>query len=383
VDLRSIAELYAKGLGVRYIIGDTVLRSAVRARLDDGSVIEYAPRSMTVQSRAKIQLIDMRPYKKDKTGNYRALSAELVAMLQDTERANNRTFILAGRRGLASSVTCGDCGTAVICSRCSTPYTLTANGEIRTQRFLCTKCGFQARTDVRCSACDSWKLMALGAGSQKIVELVQAQFPNRSIFRVDSDITKTPAAVKKVVEAYEQSTSGILVGTELVLPYLPESIPYAAVSSIDSLLAVPELGVDERVFALLMRLREMTQVSLIIQSRTPERTILLDAVNGDIEGYAVAELSRRRELAFPPFSIFVTISRSGKPTPVETAILTLMQNLATFDPIQLPQLRSRVYTARILVRVPASTWPHRELLQKLRSLDPSYSVHVGTENLFA
>lgn len=383
VDLRSVAELYAKGLGIRYIVGDTVLRSAVRSRLEDGSVIEYAPRSMTVQSTAKIQLVDMRPYKKDKAGNYRALSAELITMLQDTERANNRTFILAGRRGLASSVTCGDCGTAVVCSKCSTPYTLTASGEIRTQRFLCTKCGFQARTDVRCSACDSWRLVALGAGSQKIAELLQIQFPNRAVFRVDSDITKTPSAVRKVVEAYEHSTSGILVATELVLPYLPETVPYAAVSSIDSLLAVPELGVDERVFALLMRLREMTQVSLIIQSRTPERSILLDVVSGDIEGYATAELARRRELAFPPFSTFITISKSGKPTPVETAILTLMQTLSSFEPVQLPQVRSRVYTARILVRVSAALWPHRELLQKLRSLDPSFSVHVGTENLFA
>lgn len=378
VDVHDAVEAYARALSIPNLLSGALLRMQSLYRLEQGKVAEYRPLRTRAHGSAKIKIVDTRAYKSNARGEYRALSDELVALVRrvesDTAQNGVRLFILSGRRGLASSVICNDCGASVQCAHCDAPVSLhSKKGE---NVFLCHHCHTMGDALARCSVCQSWKLIALGGGSE-LIEKQLKRGTSLPVYRIDSDSAKTPKLAAMIAHKAAEAPS-ILIGTELALPYLPDVLPHSAVAAIDSLLGISDFSLDERLFSLLLAVRERTEGTLIIQSRNPAHQTLAYAESGDIRGFQARELKARRAFGFPPYATLISIARFGPKFIVTKDVAALAGRLAAYKPTLLPAQRGTLRGSEIILQLPKEKWPDQTLLAHLRALPPHWDIRIRT-----
>lgn len=373
-DVRDVAESYARTLSIPYLTSGALVRMQSLYRLKQHEAAEYRPLRTRARTNAHIQIADMRAHKATPRGEYQALSDELIELVKRVEREQSHLFILSGRRGLASSVVCGDCGTTVLCARCEAPVSLHARkGE---NVFLCHHCNTMGESAARCGSCSSWKLVALGSGSE-LTEKQLSRGTKLPIFRIDSDSAKSPKMAARIAQQ-AAGVPSILIGTELALPYLPDALPYSAITAIDSLLGVADFALEERLYALLLATIERTEREVVIQARNPEHRTLKAAASGDVRGFQERELAARRDFSFPPYAALVSISRFGPKAVVTKDVAKLASKLAPYKPALLPAQKGAQRGTKILIQIPREKWPDQDLLSMLRALTPQWDIQIRT-----
>ncbi|MEK7628764.1 MAG: hypothetical protein AAB421_05130 [Patescibacteria group bacterium] len=375
-DMRDIVRAYARTRGVTLICADSVLSIATRHSLEQGTVAEHQPLTHSIRTTPHTSLVDMREYKTNGRGEFIAVSRELAQVVKDIGHEQSRLFILSGRRGLASSVICGDCGLGILCKRCGASMTLhTAAGKKDTPtKFLCHHCRFFDDSEALCTACTSWNLKALGAGSELVEKQIRA-ITTLPVFRLDSDTAKTPKSAQKITHDFLSQPS-IMVGTAQALAFLPERIPHSAVVAIDSLLSVPDYSIEEKLFGLITSLIERTEKSLLVQTRSPDQATIRDALGGRITEFHTRERAQREQFGFPPFAALVTIGRFGNRQTVTRDMALIMQRFSPFSPVLLPARLGKDRGTEAFISIPKKAWPHTELLAQVRSLPPSFRVQI-------
>lgn len=374
VDVRMLARAYAHALAIPILYADSALSVSHIYKHEIGEATEYRPLAARTKDGLTSSIVDMRGYKQTTSGEYHALSDPLVSLIKTVEREQSRLFILSGRRGIASSLVCKDCGVSVVCPHCESTVALHIHKQ--TPVFLCHRCDSMGESTARCTSCSSWNLIALGAGSELIEKQVK-KVTKLPIFRIDSDSTKTPKRCSEIADMFEKTPS-ILVGTEQALSHLPERIPHVAISAIDSLLAISDFAIEERIFSLLLSLRERAEKTLLIQTRSPEHPTLLKAKDGDIRGFQQHELAQRKRFAFPPYAMFVSISCFGAKSVVTKEVAKLSTMLAPYSPTLLPTQKGARRGSEIVLRIPREKWPDQKLLSLLRNLAPTWDVTIRT-----
>src|SRR3989344_1139356 len=217
-----------------------------------------------------------------------ALSIPRLAFVKNNLEKNERLFIFAARRGLATATVCSDCGATLTCQKCGLPLVLHRGKE---NYFLCHHCGQKKTAEIRCYICNSWKLKPLGVGTGKVAEEIAKRFPEIKIIRLDSDTSKTAREVMRRVADFEKNPGSILVGTELALQNINLPFDSAAVASLDSLMAMPNFRINEKIFSILLRLRFLARKNFLIQTRNPSWGALNQALAGDLAGFYQEELA--------------------------------------------------------------------------------------------
>lgn len=372
VDVRMLSCEYARALAIPILYADSALSVSRIYKHGIGEATEYRPLAARAKNGPMASIVDMREYKQTTRGECRALSDLLVSLVKMVEREHSRLFILSGRRGLASSLVCKDCRASIVCPHCESPVALHTHKQ--TLVFLCHHCGSMGESAARCTSCSSWHLIAIGAGSELIEKHVR-KVSTLPILRIDSDSTKTAKRCTEVVELFEKTPS-ILVGTEQAVAYLPECIEHIAVSAIDSLLAIPDFSVEERIFSLLLSVRERAQKTLLIQTRNPKHPTLLKAKDGDIRGFQQHELTQRHAFEFPPYTVFVSVALFGPKSAVTKEVANLSTVLTGYNPALLPTQKGARRGSEIVLRIPREKWPDHGLLTLLRALPPQWIVTI-------
>lgn len=386
VDVRTFAEFFAKEMKVKFIVGDTLLRTETIYRFEQGEFSELAPLKFRSLSPAQSRVIDMSGYKKSAGGKFETVSLELGNLIQASHRRNERLFILATRRGLATHTVCGDCGTVVSCDRCSSPVILhrarAADGN--QNFFFCHGCGRKRSAEERCVKCESWKLVALGVGLELVETEIRQKFPSVKIFRVDKDVATTAKHATKIVGDFYASPGTVLLGTEMALPYLYKKIENTAVASLDSLFSFPDFRIHERILHVLLKVRSLASSFCIVQTRIPGEHILDYALKGNLIDFYREEIAARQTFNYPPFVTLIKVSLAGARAVVAKEMEKLKDYFAPFStevfPAFLEESRG-AFTMHGLVRLPSRSWVNPELLQKLLSLPPEFRVTVEPESL--
>jgi primosomal protein N' (replication factor Y) len=393
LDLRHAIETYTKKSGLKLYIGDLALRIETSRRQDQGNIEAGVLFKVRSVSSARDSVIDMKQYKGGTS--FRILSESVENLIKKTREENAEMIIIAARKGLAPSTICGDCHTIVVCKNCGAPVVLHesksvkgANGtEISSDvptYFLCHHCGERRSTEEYCKNCGSWKLGTVGIGIDLVKKKIADLFPGIKIFQLDSDSTPTPKKIRETIEKFKETPGSILLGTELLVNYFHEKVPYAAVVTLDSLLSLPDFRISERIFYMLLRLRALTERELIIQTRKPEDKTFEFAAKGNITDFVRYSLDERKQFDWPPYSTLIKLSIEGK----RDAIAAEMEKIKIFlAPIEIDIFPSFTAGARGnsllhgIIRLPVGSWPNVELLSKLLSLPPSVSVNVDPESL--
>lgn len=379
LDTRVCIRYYAQALKAQLIYGESILPAAVHKELAAGTAYEIAPLHTTARSKTRVHVVDARleAAAEHQQSSFSALTPVAIATIRTALTAKQRIFILVPRRGLAPLTVCRDCKNVVVCDACGASVTLhKAHNESR--EFLCKKCGVSKPADIRCVYCDSWRLDTLGIGIELVENELADLFPKTPVTRVDKHTCKTDKHVRDALTTFEER-GGILLGTQLALGPLQEA-DVSIVVSLDAMLAVPDFSIDETAFRLLLTLKEKTTEQLLIQTRTPERSVLTAVVEGSIAAFMRAELSLREQLKYPPYTTMLRITKTGTKKKIIEEFQKIMPLLEPYNPRvfkQFERVRPNVFALHCLIRMPSMEWPDVKLVEILKSLQPAFTVRVN------
>jgi primosomal protein N' (replication factor Y) len=137
------------------------------------------------------------------------------------------------------------------------------------------------------------------------------------VVRLDADAARTGGGVAPILDEFANTKGGaILTGTQMIAKGhdFPD-VELAVVIDADTALAIPDFRAEERAFSLLAQVAGRAGRShatadharVMVQTWNPEREFLQFALNHDVDGFLQAEIERRRELDYPPFSRLVRV----------------------------------------------------------------------------
>jgi primosomal protein N' (replication factor Y) len=382
VDIRVCAELLSRHMGARFLAGDTLLRTETIWRYEHGELLELSPLKFRFLSAASQAIVDMRTYRGSIGKPFVVIGDELKTLIEKNKKENEHLFLFTVRRGLAPITVCGDCGSVVLCAQCNAPVVL--HKAERLNIFLCHKCGVGRDANERCKTCTSWKLISLGIGIELVEKSLKEMFPDVKCFKIDRDTVKTHKKGAAITETFFSSPGSVLLGTEAALSYLTRTIENAAVVSLDSLFAVPDFRMNEKIINLLLAIRSRCSHTFILQTRNVGRTVLDYALSGNLIGFYREEIKERKQFKHPPFVVLIKITREGRQETVVKDMDKLREHLQAFSPQIFPAFITRVkgaYRMNALVKVSRESWPNKELVERLRSLPAQFAVNVDPDSV--
>jgi primosomal protein N' (replication factor Y) len=146
----------------------------------------------------------------------------------------------------------------------------------------------------------------VGAGTEKIAELVRALLPAARIEILDRDTARSPAQLVATLERFAAGASNVLVGTQMVSKghHFP-AVTLTAVINADNLLGYPDFRGAERTFAMLTQVagragRGERAGTVVIQTHNPDHHAIQAATTHDVAGFAEVELTYRKAFRYPP-----------------------------------------------------------------------------------
>ncbi len=381
IDIRTFAEFFSKRSGAKLIFGDILLRIETLWRAKNGEVDELAPLKFRSISTTQDVIIDMKKYKTLDAPEFRIISDELEKLIAHNKEHNEHLFIFAGRRGLAPMTVCGDCGTTVLCTRCSAPIVLHGGKQ---HFFLCHRCGERRSAEERCKNCDSWKLTTLGIGIELIEETLRNMFPETLIFRMDKDTVSTHKQAATLVSQFYNAPGSILLGTEMALVYLEKPLENTAVATIDSLFSIPDFRINEKIMNILLKMRSLSQKILIVQTRSRDQQVFDYATKGNLMDFYREEIESRKKLSYPPFSTLIKITIKGMKQKVIEDMSFIEKELEDYNPMVFPAFMETVNKKTVmhaLLKIENQAWINKTLLEKLLALPPHIAINVDPESL--
>jgi primosomal protein N' (replication factor Y) len=266
------------------------------------------PERVDGQELPVVELIDMRDA-------HHALHRRTREALDEVKREGAKAIVLLNRRGWSPFLDCRSCGRPWMCPHCD--VSLTFHREGGTQRLLCHHCAYSEHVPSVCPDCRSTSVSRHGTGTQRLeVELQEALAP-MPVFRLDTDAARRKGGIAELLHRFEQSETGILVGTQMVAQGhdFPE-VSLAVVQDADSTLRFPDFRAEERTFSLVSQLagrsgRSARGGRVLVQTLLPEAGCLQYAARHDAGSFIAEELERREALAYPPFSELIEVLTSA------------------------------------------------------------------------
>ncbi len=384
-DARFFAESLAKHYKIPCIFSDTTLRIETTFRIEAGEINRVSASKMRVTSTATSSLIDMKKISAIKpnkeTNSFEILSKELKQVIEKSQVNNERVFLFTVRRGLSPITLCNDCKAIVKCNNCESPVILHESSV--EPYFLCHHCGKKRAAKETCVSCGSWDLRAFGIGVERVVQELEYNFPNVPCTVISKDTTPTAKSVSESIEKFMKN-GGILVGTELSLPYLHKKIEHSAIISLDSLFALPDFKLHERIFSIIQYIRERSKLTFILQTRQSESLVLQSAIRGDYNNFYRHELENRKDYKLPPYETLIKFSVEGKKEEVVNIVDSIVKNQAINDleifPVFTPAKNKKVILTAIL-RKPKDKNIEKNLSDYIKTMPFSVKVEVSPESM--
>ncbi len=229
-----------------------------------------------------------------------------------------QSVLFLNRRGIASALLCLQCRRRVVSPESQLPFTVHNTSQGR-PFLLDHTSGLMADVPERCPHCQSTKLHPIGAGTQKLEQILKQQFPGARIIRADADTISEPEHMRHLLATMRNQEADILLGTQAVVKGLDlPHVTLAAVLLADIGLSLPHFRAGERIFQLLTQLTGRSGRAkpgeVIIQTFRPDAPEVQAAAKHETEKYLETELKLRQYSGYPPSTLMIRlIFRGEKP----------------------------------------------------------------------
>lgn len=385
LDHKEALITYAKISGRSILLGDTVPRTEDEVQRRNETFLTYGEEVKRIAFTAPLIIITQRDKPKP-DAPFQLFSKELLVSVERALEARGHVFFYAARRGLAPVVACIDCGYIFRCPDSNTPFSLvrTVKNGIEERWFVSSTSGRRVRAADVCGHCGSWRLRERGIGIQQVYDEWRQLMPGSDVTIIDNTTASTTKQAAKLVREFYAKRSGVLIGTQIALPFISAGVDVSAIISLDAARTIPTWRADESLFRLLMKLRECTAREVIVQTRTETDTLLIHATRGAIERFYDDEIALRKMLQYPPFCTFILLTWLGTNTSVLELEKPILSALTEYE-VQYynsPNSTKDKTQRHGLIRIsPDGQTRHAPLLAKLRSLPPYVKIEINPERI--
>jgi primosomal protein N' (replication factor Y) len=306
---RDVAVMRAKMAGAVVVLGSATpsLESYFNAKRNKYTLLELPDR---VENRPlpEVEIIDMR-LEFQETGKEQVISRKLVEEIGQRLDRKEQVMVLLNRRGYSPVALCRSCGNRMECRNCAIAMT----HHKRTNRMVCHYCGFMAPVPKVCGECGSEYVYFLGAGSEKLEELLHGLFPQARIGRLDRDTVRGKEDFERALNALNEGELDLLVGTQMIAKgHDIHGVTLVGVVAADAALGFPDFRAAERTFQLLTQVagragRGQTPGKVVLQTYFPDHYAVQYAAQHDFVGFYEKELRFRSWMHYPPYSALANV----------------------------------------------------------------------------
>lgn len=254
----------------------------------------------------KVSIIDMRG--ELKAGNRSALSRSLKQALEKCLEENKQAMLFLNRRGYAGFVSCRSCGHVMKCPHCDVSLS-----EHQGERLICHYCGYEIRKPQVCPVCGSPYIGGFKAGTQQIQQILQKEFPEASVLRMDYDTTRNKGSYEQILASFSAHKADILVGTQMIVKGhdFPD-VTLVGVLAADMSLNGSDYRCGERTFQLLTQAvgrsgRGLQPGTAVIQTYNPDHYSIQAAAVQDYPAFYQEEMGYRMLLDYPPAAYMMAV----------------------------------------------------------------------------
>ncbi len=234
------------------------------------------------------------------------LSQPIIEEIRQHLQRDEQVMLFLNRRGFAPILMCHACGWLAICKRCDMRMTY----HKQTQSLHCHHCDSQAKLPAQCKACNAKELQPLGLGTERLEHVLQKNFPEYSIARIDRDSTQRKGSMEALLDAIQSGEHRILIGTQMLAKghHFP-NVTLVTIVDADGGFFSGDFRALERMGQLLLQVagragRVEKKGKVIIQTHHPDHPLLHQLFHGSYQQFATTILQERAATALPPYSFF-------------------------------------------------------------------------------
>ena len=298
---RETAEARARLCGAKVVLGSATpsMESAHRAACGAYHLMKLSRRAVAKSRIAETTVVDMRQELAE--GNRSIFSRTLRERMADCLGRKEQIMLFINRRGFSTFVSCRSCGEPVRCPHCD--VSLTLHGR---DRLMCHYCGYEIKLPDRCPACQSPYLAGFGTGTERLAEMVSAEFPGARVLRMDADTTRRKGGHREILEQFADGEADILVGTQMIVKgHDFPGVTLVGIMAADLSLNTPDFRSAERTFQLLTQAagragRGLKPGHVVIQTYQPDHYAIRYASAQNYGGFFREEMHFRRLAGYPP-----------------------------------------------------------------------------------
>ncbi|MDA3850152.1 MAG: primosomal protein N' [Spirochaetaceae bacterium] len=242
-----------------------------------------------------IKLVDM-------TREEGIFSELLIKEINLTISQGKQVVLFLNRRGFSYHFHCRSCGYELTCHQCSVGLTF----HKERSAMICHYCGYQRPVPPKCPSCNSFDVGYSGFGTEQIEHEMERLFPKVSLLRLDRDIASKKGETKRILKAFKEGESQVLLGTQMVAKGLNfPGVKLVGIILADTTLNLPDFRSPERTFNLVTQVagragRYSDDGVVILQTFRPQSPALQMAIKGELEEFFQEEWQTRKLLGFPP-----------------------------------------------------------------------------------
>ncbi|MGN1267453.1 MAG: primosomal protein N', partial [Dorea sp.] len=265
----------------------------------------------TSQNLPSVYTVDMR--EELRKGKRSILSETLKEMMEDRLKKKQQIMLFLNRRGYAGFISCRSCGYVVKCPHCDVSLSSHKGGKL-----VCHYCGYETRMVEQCPTCGSNYIGGFKAGTQQIEELVEREFPQAKVLRMDMDTTKNKDGHEAILSAFSNEEAEILIGTQMIVKgHDFPGVTLVGILAADMSLYANDYQAGERTFQLLTQAagragRGREKGEVVIQTYSPEHYSIQNASRQDYEGFYEEEMNYRELMGYPPVSQLLAVLMTGE-----------------------------------------------------------------------
>lgn len=234
---------------------------------------------------------------------------ELLEAMDEALGKNEQIILFQNRRGFSPYIECPECGWIPKCIQCA--VNLTYHKGI--SRMVCHYCGYSTVIPSQCGNCHSTGLVTRGFGTEKVEDEIKIVFPSARVARMDQDTTKGKNSFERLIKAFEERQTDILIGTQMISKGLDfENLTVVGVLNADNLLNFPDFRAHERSFQLMEQVsgragRRQKPGKVIIQTSDPGNRIIRLVLHHDFKNMFRIQAEERKIFNYPPFCRMIKI----------------------------------------------------------------------------
>ena len=306
---RSTAIVLAQMYQAKTLLGTATpsMESYYNAKTGKYGLVTLSTRFKNIQL-PEIEVVDTKDlrHRKLMTGPF---SPRLLAAMREALGQGKQVILFQNRRGFAPVLSCPTCGWTPKCKNCDVSLTY----HKRLNLLTCHYCGFTMPVPESCPNCGNPHLSDRGYGTEKIEDLVRAEFPEARVARMDLDTTRTRGAYARLIGEFGEGKTNVLIGTQMISKGLDfDNVAVVGILDADTMLNYPDFRAYEHAFMMMSQVagragRKGKQGLVILQTRSPQLPVIHQVVHNDYTGFYNDLLEERSLFHYPPFSHIIYI----------------------------------------------------------------------------